>query len=160
MRLAQSEYIVRHYGRVAPCVLLSAASMRVVTTGMATVRESPGPFANNGRSDAGYELPRVLIASDVRLYREGLATILASLGQLSIVTAVAGSDLTLACLAHFVPDVVLLDMALPGCRGLPAALRSEPPVRFVSFAVSDADDGVLCLRGGRVRRLPRERRFR
>ena len=106
-------------------------------------REDRGSNGNSVRGDAGDELSRVLIASDVRLYREGLAAALAGLGRLSIVGTVAGSDLTLACLSHFGPDVVLLDMALSGCLGLPAALRSEPPVRFVAFAVSEADDGVL-----------------
>ena len=116
---------------------------------MATLEKSPGPFASNGSSDARDELPRVLIVSDVRLYREGLAAALAGLGQLSIIAAVAGSDLTLACLAHFGPDVVLLDIALSGCLGLPAALSPEPPVRFIAFAVSEADDEVLaCAEAG------------
>ena len=110
---------------------------------MATINKSLGPFANDEWSDAGNELPRILIASDVRLYREGLATALAGLGRVSIVGAVAGSDLTLACLSHLGPEVVLLDSALSGCLGLPAALRTEPPVRFVAFAVSEADDVVL-----------------
>jgi DNA-binding NarL/FixJ family response regulator len=116
---------------------------------MAKLDKSPGPRANNGRSEASGDRPHVLIASDVRLYREGLATILAGLGQFSIVAAVAGSDLTLAYLAHFGADVVLLDMALPGCFGLPAALRAEAPVKFIAFAVSEGDDGVLaCAEAG------------
>ena len=115
---------------------------------MATIEKSLGPSAN-GRSDARDELPRILIASDVRLYREGLATALAGLGRLSIVGAIAGSDLTLACLSDVSPDVVLVDMALSGCLGLPAALLTEPPVRFIAFAVSEAGDGVLaCAEAG------------
>ena len=93
---------------------------------MATLDKSPGPSANNGQGNARDDSPRVLIASDVRLYREGLATTLADLGRLTIVGAVAGSDLTFACLSHFRPDVVLLDMALSACLGLPAALRADP----------------------------------
>jgi two-component system, NarL family, nitrate/nitrite response regulator NarL len=97
----------------------------------------------------GKEEPRVLIVSDVRLYREGLATTLAGLGGLSIVGGIAGPDLTLACLSQFLPDVVLLDMALPGCLGLPAALCAEDPVKFVAFAVSEVDDEVLaCAEAG------------
>jgi two-component system, NarL family, nitrate/nitrite response regulator NarL len=116
---------------------------------MTRVDKTVGLTGNSVRGDARDGLSRVLIASDIRLYREGLAATLAGLGRLSIVGTVAGSDLTLACLARFGPDVVLLDMALSGCLGLPAALRSEPPVRFVAFAVSDADDGVLaCAEAG------------
>lgn len=69
--------------------------------------------------------------------------------RLSIVGAVAGSDLNLTCLSHFSPDAVLLDMALPGCLKLPTALRTEPPVRFVAFAVTDVDDGIVaCAESG------------
>jgi DNA-binding NarL/FixJ family response regulator len=116
---------------------------------MTTFDKGVSPTANGRRSDARHELPRVLIASDVRLYREGLATTLAGPERLSIVGTVAGSELTVACLSHFGPDVVLLDMALAGCLGLPAALHTEPAVRFVAFAVSEGDDGVLaCAEAG------------
>jgi DNA-binding NarL/FixJ family response regulator len=129
--------------------LLSVAPKGVGRIIVATLDKSPGSWANDGTSEASDDRPRVLIASDVRLYREGLATILAGLGQLSIVAAVAGSDLTHACLAHFGADVVLLDIALPGCLGLPAALRTEVPVKFIAFAVSDADHAVLaCAEAG------------
>jgi DNA-binding NarL/FixJ family response regulator len=116
---------------------------------MTTFDKSVSPTAKGGRSDARHELPRVLIVGDVRLYREGLAATLAGLGRLSIIGAIAGSDLTLACLSDFGPDVVLVDMALSGCLGLPAALLTEPPVRFIAFAVSEAHDGVLaCAEAG------------
>jgi DNA-binding NarL/FixJ family response regulator len=116
---------------------------------MATLDKGPGPSADNGTSDAGQDSPRVLIASDVRLHREGLATTLAAFGRLTIVGAVAGSDLTFAYLSRCGPDVVLLDMALSGCLGIPAALRAEPAVKFVAFAVSEGDDGVLaCAEAG------------
>lgn len=116
---------------------------------MNTLEKGSAAFAGDGRSAAGEGLPRVLISSDVRLYREGLATELAGLGRLSIVGAIAGSDLTLLCLSHLSPDVVLLDMALPGCLSLPAALRTEPAVKFVAFAVSEVEDGALaCAEAG------------
>jgi DNA-binding NarL/FixJ family response regulator len=44
---------------------------------------------------------------------------------------------------------VLLDMALPGCLGLPAALHAEPAVKFVAFGVSEVGDEVLaCAEAG------------
>jgi len=116
---------------------------------MNTLEKGSAASAGDGRSDAGDGLPRVLIVSDVRLYREGLAAALAGLGRVSIVGAVAGPDLTLACLSRLGPDAVLLDMALSRCLDLPAALRTEPPVRFVAFAVADVDDGIVaCAESG------------
>jgi two-component system, NarL family, nitrate/nitrite response regulator NarL len=107
-----------------------------------------GPRSPASR-DGPNEPPRVLIASDVRLYRDGLAITLAGLRRLVIVGAVAGSDLTPACLSHLRPDVVLLDITLSGCLGLPGALHTKPPVKFVAFAVSESDDGVLaCAEAG------------
>jgi DNA-binding NarL/FixJ family response regulator len=35
---------------------------------------------------------------------------------------------------------VLVDMALPGCLGLPTMLDRRPPIKFVAFAVPDLDD--------------------
>ena len=114
---------------------------------MATHGEGSDLVGDDEKSDDD-GLPRVLIASDVRLYREGLATALAGFGRLAIVGAVPGSDLNLACLSRLRPDVVLLDMALSGCLALPAALRVEPPIRFVAFGVSE-DGGVLaCAEAG------------
>ena len=116
---------------------------------MSVLDESPGPSANDRGGDARDELPSVLIVSDVRLYREGLATTLGDLGRLRIVGAVAGSDLSVACLSTLRPDVVLLDMALPGCLGLPAALHVEPAVKFIAFAVSEVGNEVLaCAEAG------------
>jgi two-component system, NarL family, nitrate/nitrite response regulator NarL len=116
---------------------------------MTTIEKSAGPTANGGMSDAGGEMSRVLIASDVRLYREGLAATLSRLGRLSIVGTLTGSDLTLASLLHFSPHVVLLDAALSGCLGLPANLHTERPVKFIAFAVSESDDRVLeCAEAG------------
>jgi DNA-binding NarL/FixJ family response regulator len=100
-------------------------------------------------NDLGETLPRVLIASDVRLCREGLAASLIASGRLGVAGTVAGSDLTVACISRLRPDVVLLDMALAGCLLLPAALRAEFPVKFVAFAVSEIDDDILaCAEAG------------
>jgi two-component system, NarL family, nitrate/nitrite response regulator NarL len=114
---------------------------------MAMHGECLGPVGDDGVIDRE-ESPRVLIASDVRLYREGLATVLAGFRRLTIVGAIPGSELTLACLARLRPDVVLLDMALPGCLGLPAALRVEQPVKFVAFGVSEVGGVLACAEAG------------
>ena len=114
---------------------------------MATNGETLDP--PDDKRESGRSRPRVLIVSDVRLYREGLAATLAATRRLEIMGVVAGADLTRDCLSHLGPEIVLLDMALRGCLALPAALCAEPAVKFVAFAVSEVGDEVLaCAEAG------------
>lgn len=81
---------------------------------------------------------RVLIAADVRLYREGLATILAQNASVSIVGTAADWTQCLARARELGPDVLLLDTAMPeslsAARSLAAA---SPHVRVVAFGVPE-----------------------
>ena len=110
---------------------------------MVTLSKAPAR-ASNGRSP-----PRVLIVSDVRLYREGLAAALAGCQRVEVVGGMAGPDLTVASLSQLHPDVILLDVALPGCLGMPTALSLGHPAKFVAFAVSEGDEDILaCAEAG------------
>jgi len=52
---------------------------------------------------------RVLISAEVRLYRDGLAEILAGESDIEVVGSAGGLGDTLAALQEFEPDVILLD---------------------------------------------------
>jgi len=88
----------------------------------------------------------VLIAGDVRVYREGLAQVLGQLASIRVVDT-AGSSVELVARTHRSrPDVVLLDMAMPGSR---EAVRELSNVAVVAFCVSDCDVEVMeCIRAG------------
>jgi DNA-binding NarL/FixJ family response regulator len=79
---------------------------------------------------------RVLIAADVRLYREGLAATLGRAAALSIVGTAADWTQCLARTRELAPDVLLLDTAMPESL---AAARSvgaaSPEVRVVAFGI-------------------------
>ncbi len=66
---------------------------------------------------AGYEGERIriLIADDFDIYRHGLETILLNLG-FEVDTACNGID-TIAKISEFKPDILLLDMIMPGING-------------------------------------------
>lgn len=72
---------------------------------------------------------RVLIVDDHPLARAGLATFLLGYADLQLVGEAASGEEAVALCPHLRPDVVLVDMALPGMDGAEtiAALRSACP---------------------------------
>ncbi len=93
--------------------------------------------------------PRVLIVSDVRLYREGLALSLARGGALEVVGASSSAD-AIENTDTLCPDAVLLDASLPHGLALSRAiLRGAPSTRIVGFGIDGDDHGVLaCAEAG------------
>ena len=94
-------------------------------------------------------VPRVTIASDVLLYREGLAASLVRDGRLSVLDLVSGAD-ALPSIAKHMPDVVLLDGGMADCLGLARRIRANlPALRIVGFGISGgADHFVDCAESG------------
>jgi two-component system nitrate/nitrite response regulator NarL len=87
---------------------------------------------------------RLVIAAEIRLYREGIAQVLAKEPDVSVVGAAAEAGEALQTVLGCSPDVALLDLGAE--RGLAAvrALRREAPgVRLVTLGVDDGDDDVL-----------------
>jgi two-component system response regulator DesR len=71
---------------------------------------------------------RVLLAEDQAMVRGALAALLALEGDIEVVAEVARGDEVVAAVRAHRPDVVLLDIELPGVDGLTlaGALRAEP----------------------------------
>ena len=72
---------------------------------------------------------RVLLGDDHRIVREGLKLVLADAPDIAVVAEAASGPEVLQQVATTPPDVVLLDIALPGLDGLEVlqALRRERP---------------------------------
>jgi DNA-binding NarL/FixJ family response regulator len=95
---------------------------------------------------------RVLVVDDDALVRAGLAMLLAGADDLELVGEAAdGSEVAAAVAAHR-PDVVLMDIRMPGVDGLAATelLRRDPdPPEVLVLTTFEADDQVLrALRAG------------
>jgi DNA-binding NarL/FixJ family response regulator len=69
----------------------------------------------------GSERIRVLIADDHRLFREALRTVLER--ECDVVGEVASGEEAVEVAARTRPDIVLLDVGMPGVGGLNAAHR-------------------------------------
>jgi two-component system nitrate/nitrite response regulator NarL len=98
------------------------------------------------------EAPKVLVVSDVRLYRDGLAAILASTKRVNIIGAIAQTDLG-SCFCesdNVVPaDVVLIDMSLLNGGAKSLNLRQLGATKAIAFAVANTEDDFLtCARSG------------
>jgi DNA-binding NarL/FixJ family response regulator len=86
----------------------------------------------------------VLIVSETRLYREGLAETLARDGTLDICGHSASAQAAMAALVELEPDVVLLDAAARDGPGLAAAMATAAPgMQVVVMALAEAPDDVL-----------------
>ncbi len=95
---------------------------------------------------------RILIADDHGVLRDGLRALLDAECDMVVVGEAADGETTLQQALALRPDVVLLDMAMPGATGLQtlSALREQAPeVRVLVLTVYE-DSALLqqCLRAG------------
>ncbi len=103
---------------------------------------------------------RVLAADDQRVVREGLALILSLLPGVEVVGTAADGAEALALTAELRPDVVLMDLRMPGVDGVEATrrLRAEHPSVKVIVLTTYADDRsvVSALQAGAVGYLTKD----
>jgi DNA-binding NarL/FixJ family response regulator len=100
----------------------------------------------------GAELVRVLLVDDQELVRSGLARILRRRDGFEVVGECAdGAEVPAAVLAHR-PDVVVMDLRMPGVDGIAATtrLRADPVAPPVLVLTTFDDDALLsaALRAG------------
>ncbi|MFG2165154.1 response regulator [Micromonospora chersina] len=95
---------------------------------------------------------RTLIADDEQLVRAGLRLILEAAPDIAVVGEAADGDEALAAAVRLRPDVVLLDVRMPGTDGLAAAPRIvDAGPRVVMLTTFDRDEYVhAALRAGAV----------
>ncbi|MEV4221969.1 MULTISPECIES: response regulator transcription factor [unclassified Nonomuraea] len=91
-------------------------------------------------------VPRVLLADDHPVYRDGLRMMLDSTGQVEVVGTAADGARAVALAAELRPDVVVLDLQMPGLDGLAAAeriLAAAPGTGVLVLSMHEDDDTVL-----------------
>jgi DNA-binding NarL/FixJ family response regulator len=94
---------------------------------------------------------RVVIVDDHAMFRAGVRAELAAVGagQVEVLAEAADVDEAVAAVAAHVPDVVLLDVHLPGGGGVEVMRRSHGPTTYLALSVSDAAEDVIgTIRGG------------
>jgi DNA-binding NarL/FixJ family response regulator len=89
---------------------------------------------------------RVLIVDDDALVRAGMKMMLRSAKGITVIGEAADGSEVLGAVDHHHPDVVLLDLRMPGLDGLRVLdlLRSQPsPPAVLVLTTFDTDDAVL-----------------
>jgi DNA-binding NarL/FixJ family response regulator len=89
---------------------------------------------------------RVLLVDDQRLVREGFAALLSSIREIEVVGAVARGADAVDAARRLRPDVVVMDLVMPGMSGAEATrrLRAErPDVQVIALTAYEDDEHIF-----------------
>lgn len=95
---------------------------------------------------------RVLVADDHPLFRQGMKTLLSSIPDVEVVGEAATGEEAVALAAQLQPDVVLMDVQMPGTGGIDATrsiVGTSPHIRVLVVTMFEDDESVFAaLRAG------------
>jgi len=101
---------------------------------------------------------RVLVADDHAMLRQAVRALLETEQDVTVVGEAASGEEALACALALRPDVVLMDLSMPGCGGLAAtrAITAATGARVLALSICSEDEGLLpALRAGASGYLPK-----
>lgn len=89
---------------------------------------------------------RVLIADDHPVFRDGLASLLATQADIDVVATAGDGAEAVALAAEHRPDVVVMDLQMPVMNGIDATrwiVEELPEIRVLVFTMGEEDGTVL-----------------
>lgn len=89
---------------------------------------------------------RILIADDHTLFRDGLRALLNSVADTEVVGEAATGEEAIAQAVALQPDVVLMDIQMPGTNGIEATrriLHTSPHIGMIVVTMFEDDDSVF-----------------
>lgn len=89
---------------------------------------------------------RILVADDHPLFREGVRALLSSIPDVDIIAEAATGDEAIQFANKWLPDVILMDIQMPGVNGLEATrqiLGENPHIGIIILTMFDDDDSVF-----------------
>lgn len=98
------------------------------------------------------ELLRILIADDHPLFRNGMRALLSSVPEIEVAGIATNGDEVMSLAASLLPDVILMDLQMPGIGGIEATrriLHTSPNIRVLVVTMFEDDHSVFAaLRAG------------
>ena len=95
---------------------------------------------------------RVLVADDHPLFRDGLRVMLESVDDVEVLGEAATGEEAVALAISLRPDVVLMDVKMPGINGIEATRRvvqAHPEIQVLMLTMLEDDDSIFAaLRAG------------
>jgi len=95
---------------------------------------------------------RVLVVEDHPLFRKGVVSLLETVPDVEVTGTAASGEEAVERAAELRPDLVLMDLQLPGISGIEATraiVAADPSVRILVLSLFEDDDSVfLALRAG------------
>src|SRR5438094_772036 len=89
---------------------------------------------------------RILIADADRIFRDGLRTLLESVPDMQVIGEAATGEEVLAQAQALQPEVILMDIKMPGINGIEATrriLHTSPHIRILVVTMFEDDDSVF-----------------
>lgn len=95
---------------------------------------------------------RLMIADDHKLFREGIKALLAVTNDIEIIGEAEDGDSVLKQARELEPDVILMDINMPGLNGIRATeqiLEKQPQTRIIMLTMLEDDASIfLAMRAG------------
>lgn len=88
----------------------------------------------------------ILLADDHNLVRAGIKALLEKVADFCVVADVADGALAIQCAAELLPDVAILDIAMPGQTGLQVLEKihqANPGMRIIMLSMHDTEEHVI-----------------
>lgn len=92
------------------------------------------------------DIIRVLIADDHPLFRDGIRTLLLAVVDMALVGEAENGDEVMALAGQLQPDVLLMDIHMPGINGIDATrqiVRNSPHIAVLMVTMYDDDASVF-----------------
>jgi len=89
---------------------------------------------------------RILIADDHTLFREGMRALLSAIADCEVVGEAATGEDVIAQAATLLPDVILMDIQMPGLNGIEATTRilhTSPHIGIIVVTMLEDSDSVF-----------------
>lgn len=89
---------------------------------------------------------RIVLADDHHLFRDGLARILNGYPDIEVVVSVSSGEASVTAVAQHQPDVILLDVNMPGIGGVGATRQirdADPEARILMLTVSEQESDLF-----------------